>query len=118
MYPPSAPVKLPESYAALNLPDINVLHVPESSPTPTPIIIIVLNRPHKNNSFTGPMRNSIETVYRLVNADSRVKVVVLTGAGKMFCAGADLEIGWPGSTNKGGAETVKKSERDADHRDR
>lgn len=118
MYPPTSPVRLPESYMTLDLPDIKVLHVPESSPTPTPVLVIRLNRPHKKNAFTGPMRSSIETVYRLVNADSRVKVVVLTGAGNAFCAGADLEIGWPGSTNKGGQDTVKKSERDADHRDR
>jgi enoyl-CoA hydratase/carnithine racemase len=64
------------------------------------------------------MCNSIEVLYQLVNQDARVKAVVLTGAGKMFCAGADLEIGWPGSTNKTGAATVKKRDRDNDNRDR
>ncbi|KAH0827730.1 hypothetical protein AYO21_08901 [Fonsecaea monophora] len=118
MYHSTALVETPQSYMTLALPDIEVLHVPESSPTPTPVLVIRLNRPSKKNAFTGPMRSSIETVYRLVNVDSRVKVVVLTGAGSAFCAGADLEIGWPGSTNKGGQDTIKKSERDADHRDR
>ncbi|OAG37867.1 hypothetical protein AYO21_07973 [Fonsecaea monophora] len=118
MYPPSAPVELPSSYASLDLPDIKLSHVPESSPVPTPVLLVTLNRPHKNNAFTGPMRNSLESVFRMVNVDSRVKVVVLTGAGRMYCAGADLEIGWPGSTNKGATDTVGKSERDVDHRDR
>jgi enoyl-CoA hydratase/carnithine racemase len=118
MYPESESMQLPESYSSLDLPHIKLLHVPESSTTATPILVIVLNRAEENNAFTDPMCSSIETVYRLINRDARVKVVVLTGAGKIFCAGADLEVGWPGSTNKGGASTIKKSTRDSDHRDR
>lgn len=53
------------------------------------------------------MRESIVTFYNLVNADNRVRVVVLTGHGKMFCAGADLDIGW----------SRDRAERDIDHRD-
>lgn len=94
MYPPSGPVNLPESYAKLDLPHIKISHVPESSAAPTQVLLLTLYRPKNNNAFTEIMRESIVTFYKLVNADDRVKVVVLTGHGKMFCAGADLDIGW------------------------
>lgn len=43
------------------------------------------------------MGQSLEHVFRTVDRDDRVKVVVLTGAGKTFCAGADLDIGFSGA---------------------
>jgi len=118
MYPPSAPIELPASYAKLDLPHIKVSHVPESSPEPTPVIVLTLYRPQNNNAFTGLMQDSITTVYKMVNVDDRVKVVVLTGHGRMFCAGADLDIGFLGGAGRGGAaNAIAKSERDIDHRD-
>lgn len=117
MLPPSPPVELPSSYASLQLDHIKVSHYPESSPTPTPVIIIRLYRPGNNNAFTGFMQDSLEKVYRMVNADDRVKAVVLTGDGKMFCAGADLAIGFLGGAGKAGATVNNKTERDIDHRD-
>lgn len=107
MLPPSAPVQLPESYAKLGLPHIKISHVPESSAAPTQVLVLTLYRPQNNNAFTEIMRESIVTFYNLVNADDRVKVVVITGHGKMFCAGADLDIGW----------SKDRTNRDIDHRD-
>ena len=109
--PPVAPIELPASYASLPLTQIKVSHVPESSPTPTSVVVITLNRPQKNNAFTDTMRIEMENLYRMIDADVRVKCVVLTGAGKMFCAGADLEIGFLGGSGRA------KTERDVDHRD-
>lgn len=43
------------------------------------------------------MGESLERVFRTVDIDDRVKVVVLTGAGRTFCAGADLDIGFSGA---------------------
>lgn len=43
------------------------------------------------------MAQSLQTVYDLVDRDDRIKAVVLTGKGKTFCAGADLEIGFSGA---------------------
>jgi len=76
-------LELPASYAELPFRHIKVSHVPESSPTPTKVILITLNRPDKNNAFTDIMREDMEHVYQLIDVDDRVKCVVLTGAGKM-----------------------------------
>jgi enoyl-CoA hydratase/carnithine racemase len=67
--------------------------VPETSPRPTPVILLTLNRPSKNNAFTWIMGSELEKAFDLLSSDTRVKVIVVTGAGKMFCAGADLESG-------------------------
>lgn len=117
MYPPSAPVELPASYAELDLPHIKVSHVPESSKEPTPVLLLTLYRPKNNNAFTKEIEESMVTLYTLVNADDRVKVVVLTGHGKMFCAGADLDIGFAGGAGKSGGSAPGKVGRNVDHRD-
>lgn len=117
--PPAARPALqpPDSYANLPVKHIKVSHVPDSSPTPTPVILITLSRPDKQNAFTDQMRYEMERVYELIDIDSRVKVVVLTGAGRSFCAGADLEIGFLGAKDESGQIKNPKTERDVDHRD-
>ncbi|KAJ9493795.1 hypothetical protein H2202_010723 [Exophiala xenobiotica] len=114
---PRPPLKVPESYTSLPLHHIKVSHVPESSPTTTPVILITLNRPEKHNAFTDTMREDLERVYELIDIDPRVKVVVLTGAGRSFCAGADLDIGFIGAKDENGVIRNPKTERDVDHRD-
>ncbi|KAJ9646059.1 uncharacterized protein PV06_01901 [Exophiala oligosperma] len=114
---PRQPLTVPESYTSLPLQHIKVSHVPESSRTTTPVILITLNRPEKHNAFTDVMRQDLERVYELVNIDPRVKVVVLTGAGRSFCAGADLDIGFIGAKDENGVIRNPKTERDVDHRD-
>lgn len=81
------------------------------------MILITLNRPAKHNAFTDLMRKELEHVYGLVDIDPRVKVVVMTGAGRSFCAGADLEIGFLGAQNEKGEVVRPKTDRDVDHRD-
>jgi enoyl-CoA hydratase/carnithine racemase len=103
------PVKIPDSYTSIPLRHVKVTHVPESAPTATPVILVTLNRPDKHNAFTDIMREDLERIYELVDVDPRVKVVVLTGAGRSFCAGADLDIGF--------LTADTKTERDVDHRD-
>lgn len=101
---------LPPSYAALPTKHIKLSHVPADSTTPTKVILVTLNRPEKNNAFTSTMADELSQAFRLFDVDDRVRAVVVTGAGKMFCAGADLDIGFQ---KVGGDE---KSARD--HRDR
>lgn len=117
MLPPYQKLELPSSYAKLELPHIKVTHHPESSAEVTPVIVIYLYRPKNSNAFTGEMQDSLVTVYQLVNQDDRVKAVVLTGDGKLFCAGADLDIGFLGGGGRKGEKARAKKERDIDHRD-
>jgi 2-(1,2-epoxy-1,2-dihydrophenyl)acetyl-CoA isomerase len=54
------------------------------------VAVITLNRPDKLNSFDGALRRELLLAVREVNDDDTVRVVVLTGAGRAFSAGADL----------------------------
>ncbi|KAF4635023.1 hypothetical protein G7Y89_g3090 [Cudoniella acicularis] len=83
----------PESYTNVPFRHIRVSHVPETSPIPTPVILISLYRPGKHNAFTDTMTEDLEKLFNLLSLDPRVKSIVVTGHGKMFCAGADLEGG-------------------------
>lgn len=54
------------------------------------IAIVSLNRPPQRNAFTGVMTTSLVEVYRRLDKDDSVKVIVLKGEenpGKAFCAG-------------------------------
>lgn len=89
----SAPtVTIPITYA--NAPDshVRITNHPESSAGVTPIQIVALNRPDKLNAITSDMIHTLIAVFRAVDLDDRVKVVVLTGTGKAFSAGIDLTM--------------------------
>lgn len=55
------------------------------------IAIVRLNRPDKLNAYTTEMGDEITQAFRNIRDDASVKVVILTGAGRAFCAGVDLE---------------------------
>src|SRR5215212_4984167 len=55
------------------------------------IATLTLNRPDKHNCFTIPMVDRWAELLDLAANDPAVKVIVLTGAGRSFCAGGDLE---------------------------
>jgi enoyl-CoA hydratase/carnithine racemase len=55
------------------------------------IAIATLNRPERYNSMTDTMFREFEELADAVNADDDVRVLILTGAGKAFCAGFDLD---------------------------
>jgi 2-(1,2-epoxy-1,2-dihydrophenyl)acetyl-CoA isomerase len=52
---------------------------------------ITLNRPEKLNAFFGTMRQELIEVLERANADESVRVVIVTGAGRAFCSGGDVE---------------------------
>jgi 2-(1,2-epoxy-1,2-dihydrophenyl)acetyl-CoA isomerase len=58
-----------------------------------PVAVVTLNRPDSLNSFNGELRREFLAAARAVNADPAIRVVVLTGEGRAFCAGADLSEG-------------------------
>lgn len=57
------------------------------------IATITLNRPEKLNAFTARMMKEMIDVFDLTDNDDAVRVVIVTGAGRAFCAGADLSGG-------------------------
>ncbi len=74
------------------------------------VLTVTLARPERLNAFNPPMLEELLAVIDEVDADDTVRAVVVTGAGRGFCAGADL-----GS----GGSTFDSSEREAakEHRD-
>ena len=57
------------------------------------VAVITLNRPDRLNTFTGAMGDELGRAYAACDEDDRVRAVVVTGAGRAFCAGADMEPG-------------------------
>lgn len=57
------------------------------------IATITLNRPEKMNAFTPQMRDEMIQAFDRTDADDSVRAVIITGAGRAFCAGADLSKG-------------------------
>ena len=57
------------------------------------IATITLNRPDKLNAFTGVMMAEMIDAFDRIDADDAVRCVIVTGAGRAFCAGADLSAG-------------------------
>lgn len=67
-----------DSYETINVKEVN--HV----------AIITLNRPEVHNAFNKGMIEELTTVFKILENNPEVRVIVLTGAGKSFSAGADL----------------------------
>jgi enoyl-CoA hydratase/carnithine racemase len=51
---------------------------------------LTLNRPEKLNAFAGEMRREVADALDELEADAAVRVIIVTGAGRAFCAGADV----------------------------
>lgn len=58
-----------------------------------PVAVVTLDRPEHLNTFTGAMGAALEDVYRRCDEDDAVRAVVVSGAGRAFCAGADVSGG-------------------------
>ena len=80
-----------------------------TSPVEDGVVTLTLNRPEKRNALSIALRDEISDALDQLAVDEQVKVVIITGAGDVFCAGFDLgefqrmddpEIGerlWPSS---------------------
>ena len=56
------------------------------------VLRVVMNRPDKLNATDGGMHSDLTEIWRVIDADPRVSAVLLTGAGKAFSAGGDLDL--------------------------
>jgi len=65
------------------------------------VMTVTMNRPDRMNAFTERMMHDWLEVLDAIDADDAVRAVIVTGAGRGFCAGADLEAG--GKTFDAGA---------------
>ena len=54
------------------------------------VLTLTLNRPDRLNAFTVTMADELEHAFRRASADDLVGAIVVTGAGRAFCAGMDL----------------------------
>ena len=54
------------------------------------VATITLNRPDKLNAYTAVMSGELREAFAKADADESVRAIVLTGAGRGFCAGADM----------------------------
>jgi enoyl-CoA hydratase/carnithine racemase len=57
------------------------------------ILTLTLNRPEQLNAFNGPMMKELIDAFDAADADDGVRAIIVTGAGRAFCAGADLSAG-------------------------
>jgi len=58
-----------------------------------PVATITLNRPDKLNAYTAIMGQELEDAFLRADEDDAVRAIVVTGAGRGFCAGADISGG-------------------------
>lgn len=69
------------------------------------VAVITLNRPEAYNSLSSAMIDGLGEAYRRCDEDDDIRAVVVTGAGNVFCTGADMRAG--GGTFDGAAQAVE-----------
>ncbi|WP_027962959.1 enoyl-CoA hydratase-related protein [Halalkalibacillus halophilus] len=57
------------------------------------VLTITLNRPEAMNTYTYQMNEELKAAFKQAETDDEVRVIIVTGAGRAFCAGMDLESG-------------------------
>jgi len=67
---------------------------------------ITLNAPHRMNTISGPMLDLLAQTLLAADTDPDVRCIILTGAGRAFCAGLDLGGAKQGGTGLSGASTT------------
>ncbi|OGB21793.1 MAG: enoyl-CoA hydratase [Burkholderiales bacterium RIFCSPLOWO2_02_FULL_57_36] len=72
------------------------------------VATITLNRPEKLNAYNAKMREELLALFDETDADDNVRVVIVTGAGRAFCAGADLSSGGSTFDRKAGSGDLSR----------
>src|SRR5258708_29975431 len=71
------------------------------------ITTITLDRPDKLNAFAGTMREELLDALRMAESEKSCRVVVITGAGRAFCAGGDVDF-MAGLQRNGNVDAFRK----------
>ena len=69
-----------------------------------PVLLVTLDRPTAMNAWTWQMSAELSRVFGAADEDDEVRAIVVTGAGRVFCAGADL--GGGGETFSGASRAI------------
>ncbi|MEO7026108.1 MAG: enoyl-CoA hydratase-related protein, partial [Caulobacteraceae bacterium] len=75
------------------------------------IATLTLNRPERLNAFTTQMMRDMIAAFDAIDADDAVRCVIVTGAGRAFCAGADLAAGGASFDHRAGGDTARAAMR-------
>jgi enoyl-CoA hydratase/carnithine racemase len=82
------------------------------------VAVVTLNRPEKLNAFNTQMMRDLIALFDATDADDAVRAVIVTGAGRAFCAGADLSAGAQTfDYETRGGEALAERQRDGVQRD-
>jgi len=79
------------------------------------VATVTLDRPDRLNAFTGRMMQELISAFDEIDADDGVRAVIVTGAGRGFCAGADLAAGgdtFDADAQSGGSAPSEMEQRD------
>src|SRR5580704_12944501 len=68
-----------------------------------PVAILTLNKPERLNAIGGAVREEVHQVVETAHEDDAVRALIITGAGKGFCSGADLSGAATRAAGGGGA---------------
>ena len=66
-----------------------------------PVTLVTLNRPDQLNAFNPTMTAELQDALTILDDDDAVRAIVVTGAGRAFCSGADVGSGAPPGSSKG-----------------
>ena len=78
------------------------------------VAVATLNRPEKLNAINATMHTELSTLTLDADADPEVKVLLVTGAGRAFCAGGDFS-GQGDSPAMGGGQTMREARQIVDN---
>ena len=82
---------------------------------PNGVAVATLNRPEKLNAVNGAMHNELSRIFLDAEADPEIRAVLLTGAGRAFCAGGDFGAGSPPGDAGGGRNMMREARQIVDN---